>query len=195
MTAPEAGTPPPAVRIVAAPASSAALLSTALLRATLVEALRARGYRTATAERRPGGGLAVTLASGGRIGVERAVEAAELGAFVASLDPRADLVVALGFDDAADGALPAIELTAGEPARAPSTESGERLATIAEAELTASLQTGGRSSAVDGLAALLDARLLGGADEAATEAARSDLGLGGLLRRLRGIARLRGLRR
>ena len=101
-------------------------------------------------------------------------------------------MVALGFDDDTDGALPAIELTAGEPARASSGESGARLASIDEAELTASLQSDGRSSTVDGLAALLDERLLGGADEPPTEAARSG---GGLLRRLRGIARLRGLRR
>ncbi len=189
MTAPAAGTPPPVVRIVAAPASSAALPSITLLRATLIEALRARGYRTATAERRPAGGLAVTLASGGRIGVEREVEAAELGAFVAGLDPGADLVVALGFDDDADDALPTIELTSDEDAGAPS---GERLATIAEAELTEDLQADGRPSAVDGLAALLDARLLGGTDEATAGAAPAGRGL---LRRLRGLARLRGLRR
>ena len=194
MTALGAGTPPPVVRIVAPPAASAALPSASLpsaslLRATLVEALRRRGYRTATAERRPAGGLAVTLASGGRIGVERAVEAAELGAFVAGLDPHVDLVVALGCDDDADGALPAIELTGSEPARA---SSGERLATIAEAELTASLRADSRSNAVDGLAALLDARLLGGTDQAATAATRSG---GGLLGRLRRLARLRRLRR
>ena len=74
---------PPVVRLDA-PADSAA----SLLTATLVEALRARGYRTASAERRPGGGgLAVTLPSGGRIGVERDVAEADLGAIVATLDP------------------------------------------------------------------------------------------------------------
>ena len=174
MTAPKARAAPPAVRIVAPPASSVALLQ-----ATLVEALRARGYRTATAERRPAGGLAVTLASGGRIGVERSVAADELGAFVAGLDPRADLVLALGFDDDADGALPTIELTGGQRSAG-----GARFATIAEAELTVSLQADGRSSAVDGLAALLDARLLGGGGAGPRREAPSGGGLLGRLRRL-----------
>ena len=194
MTAPEAGGPPPVVRIVAPPPSSAALLIV-----TLLEALRARGYRTATAERRPAGGLSITLASGGRIGVERSVAAGELGAFVAGLDPRADLVLALGFDDAADGAadgaLPTIELTDSAQGGVGG-QGGKRLATVAEAELTASLQTAGRSSIVDDLAALLDARLLGGsAGEARGGAptARRPPGRlrGGLLGRLRGLGRRR----
>jgi len=196
VTAPEAGAPPPGapppvVRIVAAPASTAALRSLALLGATLVEALRARGYRTVTAERRPAGGLSVMLASGGRIGVERAVAAAALGGFVAGIDPRADLVLALGFDEAADAALPSIEVTGGEPAGTAGGGLAGRLATIGATELNASLQSGGRSRLVDDLAALLDARLLGGGDAAASEAAPADGGLPGvgLLGRLRRLAR------
>jgi hypothetical protein len=164
------------VRLVASYGSSLALLT-----ATLVEALRARGYRTASVEQRPGGaGLAVTLPSGGRIGVERAVEAAELGAFVAGLDPRADLVLALGFEDGAGRATPAIELTS---EAAPVTTADVLLATVEEAELTASLQSAGGSAAIEELAALLDARLLGGdgSDEAPSG--------GGLLGRLRGLGR------
>ena len=89
---------PPVVRLDAPTDSTVSLLT-----ATLVEALRGRGYRTASAERRPGGaGLAVTLPSGGRIGVERDVAEADLGAFVATLDPRADLVLAFGYEDPLD---------------------------------------------------------------------------------------------
>ena len=85
---------PPVVRLDA-PADSAA----SLLTATLVEALRGRGYRTASAERRPGGRLAVTLTNGGRVGIEREVAEADLGAFVAGIDPAANLVLAFGYED------------------------------------------------------------------------------------------------
>ena len=138
---------PPVVRLDA-PADSAA----SLLTATLVEALRARGYRTASAERRPGGRLAVTLTSGGRVGIEREVAEADLGAFVAGLDPAADLVLAFGYEDPSAPPPTSIVLSAG----------GEELATIDAGELTPSLQSGGPSPVVEALASLLDARVLGG---------------------------------
>jgi len=138
---------PPVVRLDA-PADSAA----SLLTATLVEALRERGYRTASAERRPGGRIAVTLPSGGRVGVEREVAEADLGAFVAGLDPAADLVLAFGYEDPSSSPPTSIVLHAG----------GEELATVDTGELTPSLQSGGPSPVVEGLASLLDARVLGG---------------------------------
>ena len=161
---------PPVVRLDA-PADS----TVSLLTATLVEALRARGYRTASAERRPGGaGLAVTLPSGGRIGVERDVAEADLGAFVATLDPRADLVLAFGYEDPSTPPPTAIVLTSG----------GTQLATVDAAELTSSLHSMGRSQVVDDLAALLDARVLGGGGEESSG--------GGLMARVRGWLRGRG---
>ena len=200
MTALGAGTPPPVVRIVAPPAASAALPSASLpsaslpsaslpsaslLRATLVEALRRRGYRTA----RPNAGPRAASRSRSRAAAGSASSARSRPPSWApsspASNPHVDLVVALGCDDDADGALPAIELTGSEPARA---SSGERLATIAEAELTASLRADSRSSAVDGLAALLDARLLGGTDQAATAATRSGGGLLGGCAASRGCA-------
>ncbi|MDE2696271.1 MAG: hypothetical protein OXH97_07110 [Chloroflexota bacterium] len=160
--------PPPVVRLDA-PADSAA----SLLTATLVEALRERGYRTASAERRPGGRLAVTLTSGGRVGIEREVAESDLGAFVAGLDPAADLVLAFGYEDPSAPPPTAIVLSAG----------GEELATIDPDELTPSLQSGGPSPAVEGLASLLDARVLGGgpADAEAVEES-SGRGLGSRVR-------------
>ena len=140
---------PPVVRLDAPPDSAASLLT-----ATLVEALRARGYRTASAERRPGGRLAVTLPSGGRVGVEREVAESDLGAFVAGLDPRADLVLAFGYEDPSTPPPATIVLSAG----------GEELAAVEPAELEPSLQTGGPSPVVEGLASLLDARMLGRAE-------------------------------
>ncbi|MCY3656702.1 MAG: hypothetical protein OXG95_08855 [Chloroflexi bacterium] len=152
---------PPVVRLDA-PADSAA----SLLTATLVEALRERGYRTASAERRPGGRLAVTLTSGGRVGIERDVAESDLGAFVAGLDPAADLVLAFGYEDPSAPPPTAIVLSAG----------GE-LATIDPDELTPSLQSGGPSPAVEALASLLDARVLGGG-HAGTEAVEESSGRG-----------------
>lgn len=160
---------PPVVRFDAPPDSTASLLT-----ATLIAALRARGYRTASAERRPGGRLAVTLPSGGRVGVEREVAEGDLGAFVAGLDPTAHLVLAFGYEDPSAPAPEAIGLTSG----------GEELATVDAADVTSSLQAGGPSPLVEGLASLLDARVLGGESV--------DAPGGGLGARVRGWLRGRG---
>ena len=167
---------PPVVRLDAPPDSAASLLT-----ATLVEALRERGYRTASAERRPGGRLAVTLPSGGRIGVEREVPETDLGAFVGTLDPRADLVLAFGYEDPSTPPPTSIVLMSG----------GEDLATVDPDELAPSLQTGGPSPVVERLASLLDARVLGG--EAPAEAGGIEESSGrGLGARMRGWLRRRG---
>lgn len=165
-------TAPPVVRLDAPPGPAASLLT-----ATLIEALRALGHRTATAERRPDAtGLAVTLPSGGRITVERDVAEADLPPFVATLDPRADLVLALGYEDASAPPPTAIVLTSG----------GDEIATIDADELASSLESGGPSPLVERLASLLDARVLGGG---AGVDAPSGRGLGA---RLRGWLRRRG---
>ena len=167
---------PPVVRLDAPPDSAASLLT-----ATLVEALRARGYRTASAERRPGGRLAVTLPSGGRVGVEREVAESDLGAFVAGLDPRADLVLAFGYEDPSTPPPAAIVLSAG----------GEELAMVDPAELEPSLQTGGPSPVVEDLASLLDARVLGGGEPARTGQPVEESSARGLGARVRGWLRRR----
>ena len=177
---PADGTPstPPVVRLDAPPDSAASLLT-----ATLVEALRARGYRTASAERRPGGRLAVTLPSGGRVGVEREVAESDLGAFVAGLDPRADLVFAFGYEEPSTPPPTAIVLSAGR----------EELAAVDPAELDPSLQTGGPSPVVENLASLLDARVLGGGDELSGGDERAEESSGrGLGARVRGLFGRRG---
>ena len=169
---------PPVVRLDS-PADSAA----SLLTATLVEALRGRGYRTASAERRPGGRLAVTLTSGGRVGIEREVAEVDLGAFVAGLDPAADLVLAFGYEDPSAPPPTSIVLSA----------AGEDLATVDPAELTPSLQSGGPSPVVEALASLLDARVLGGGDGAPDDAGAVEESSGrGLGLRVRGWLRRRG---
>lgn len=165
---------PPVVRLDAPPDSAASLLT-----ATLVEALRARGYRTASAERRPGGRLAVTLPSGGRVGVEREVAESDLGAFVASLDPRADLVLAFGYEEPSTPPPAAIVLS----------EGGEELATVDPGELEPSLQTGGPSPVVEDLASLLDARVLGGGEAPGGERRAEESSGRGLGARVRGWLR------
>ncbi len=158
---------PPVVRVVGPPGSGKSLLI-----ATLVEALRAHGRRTATVELREGGRAVVTLASGGRAAPERPLAAADLGAFVAGLDPSADLVLAEGYDEPG---TPAIEITAeGEP---PLAAPADRLAAVTREQVAASFEADGLAAGRD-LAALIDERLLGGGETSR-----------GLLGRLRSLGR------
>ena len=162
---------PPVVRVVGPPGSGKSLLI-----ATLVEALRAHGRRTASVELRDaghtGGRAVVTLASGGRVAPERPLAAGELDAFVAGLDPSADLVLAEGYEEPG---TPAIEITAeGEP---PLAAPADRLAAVTREELAASFAAHGPAAGRD-LAALIDERLLGGGETAR-----------GLLGRLRNLGR------
>ena len=160
--------PPPLLRVVGPQTPARNLLVVAL-----VEALRARGFRTATAERLADGRPSVTLPSDGRVTPARGTDVGELAAFVASLDPHADLVLAEGYD--APGS-PAIELV-GEGERAGVTEA-DLLATVEAARLLEQFEARD-AQAVERLAALVDERLLGG------ESASG----GGLLGRLRGLGR------
>ncbi len=168
---------PPVLRVVGPQIPARNLLVIAL-----VEALRARGLRTATAELLADGRATVTLPSGGRVtpapGGAPLDSAATLAAFIASLDPRADLVIA---EDSEEPGVAAVELTAsGGEASGGAVAPGDLLASV-EAERLEGDFTARGAEAVAELAALVEARLLRG--EAAPEG-------GGLLARLRG--RLRG---
>jgi len=108
------------VRVVGPPGSGKTLLIV-----SLVEALRARDVRVATAVKREAiestlidpdvasqldAGAAATviaLANGGRVTLERVLPLPGLASVVASLDPAVDLLLAEGFDDPG---YPAIEL-------------------------------------------------------------------------------------
>ena len=161
--------PPPLLRVIGPQTSARNLLVVAL-----VEALRARGFRTATVERLADGRPSVTLPSGGRVTPARGTDVGELAAFVASLDPHADLVLAEGYE--APG-RPAIALV-GEGERADAVAEGDLLATVEASHLREQFEARG-AGAVEQLAALVDERLLGG--EPASR--------GGLLGRLRGLGR------
>ena len=153
-----------------------------LLVIALVEALRARGVRTATAELLADGRASVTLPSGTRVtpasGGMALASAADLAAFLASLDPRTDLVLAEGYEEPG---VPAVELTAAAAAGegdAGSVVAADLLASVEAARLERDFTERGAEAVAD-LAALVEARLLRG--EAPPD--------GGLLARLRGIWR------
>ncbi len=167
---------PPVLRVVGPQLPARNLLVIAL-----VEALRARGLRTATAELLADGRATVTLPSGGRVtpapGGAPLDSAARLAAFAASLDPRADLLIAEDYDEPG---VPALALTAAAASTREAVAPGDLLASVEAERLERDFTTRGAEAVVD-LAALVEARLLRG--EAAPDG-------GGLLARLRG--RLRG---
>lgn len=150
-----------------------------LLVIALVEALRARGLRSATAELLADGRASVTLPSGGRVtpapGAVPLDGAPALSAFVASLDPRTDLVIAQDYEQPGS---PAVELIGGEGGADLMAED-DVIASVDAAQLQRDFTARGADAVAD-LAALVEARLLGG--EAAPEG-------GGLLARLRGLWR------
>ena len=158
VTAPEAGTPPPAVRIVAAPASSAALPQ---YRPAQGHARRGAARARLPPPPRRSAGPGAASPSRSRAAGGSASSARSRQPSWARSSPASTRAPTSWWRSASTPPRTArcrrSSSRPASPAPAPSTESGERLATIAEAELTASLQTGGRSSAVDGLAALLDA--------------------------------------
>ena len=151
-----------------------------LLVIALVEALRARGLRTATAELLADGRATLTLPSGTRVTPASAgiplARAADLAAFVASLDPRTDLVLAEGYEEPG---VPAVALTAGET-REQLVAADDLLASVEAARLERDFTERG-AEAVAELAALVEARLLRGEPPSG----------GGLLARLRGVWRRR----
>ena len=168
---------PAVLRVVGPPGSGKTLLIV-----SLVEALRARGHRVATAVRREAieapdldaeaarvldAGAAATvlvLASGGRVTLERAVELPALGEIVASLDPQVDLLLAEGFEDPG---YPAIELS---PPGGPPTATDEHdlLAVVASDEIAGAFATFGPGE-TNGVADLVEQELLGDAPEVSME--------------------------
>ena len=168
---------PAVLRVVGPPGSGKTLLIV-----SLVEALRARGHRVATAVRREAieapdldaeatraldAGATATvlvLASGGRVTLERAVELPALSDILASLDPQVDLLLAEGFEDPG---YPAIALSppGGSP---PATDENDLLAIVASDEIAGAFATFGPSE-TNGVADLVEQELLGDAPEVSME--------------------------
>lgn len=169
-----AGAGPPVLRVVGPQIPARNLLVIAL-----VEALRARGLRTATAELLADGRATVTLPSGGRVtpapGGAPLDRVARLASFVASLDPRADLVIA---EDYVEPGVPAVELTAAAARMEDAAAPDDLLASVDAERLERDFTASG-AQAVAELAALVQARLLGSGEPSG----------GGLLGRLRELWR------
>ncbi len=168
---------PAVLRVVGPPGSGKTLLIV-----SLVEALRRRGHRVATAVRREAieapdldaegaraldAGATATvlvLASGARVTLERAVELPALGDIVASLDPQVDLLLAEGFEDPG---YPAIELAPpGGPG--PATDESDLLAVVASDEIAGAFAKFGPGE-TNGVAELVEQELLGDAPEVSME--------------------------
>jgi len=168
---------PAVLRVVGPPGSGKTLLIV-----SLVEELRTRGYRVASAVRRQpikapkleadasqhldAGAVAtvVVLASGGRVTLERPLELPALRDVVASIDPQVDLLLAEGFED---GGYPAVELS--PPDGLPhSTNAEDLLAVVASQEVLGAFASFGPGE-TSGLAGLIDKRLLGERPELSME--------------------------
>ena len=168
---------PAVLRIVGPPGSGKTLLIV-----SLVEALRQRGHRVATAVRREAleppdldaeaaraldaGAIAtvLVLASGARVTLERAVELSALGDIVASLDPQVDLLLAEGFEDPG---YPAIELSPA-PSEGTTTDESDLLAVVASDEIAGAFAKFGPGE-TNGVADLVEQKLLGDAPEVSME--------------------------
>ena len=158
------------LRVVGPPGSGKTLLIV-----SLVEALRARDWRVATAVRREAieaslldsdvsqqldaGATAtvIALANGGRVTLERAMPLPGLRSVIASLDPSVDLLLAEGFEDAG---YPAVELLApGDH----TIETGEDdlLAVVSAEEIAGTFASFGPGE-TNGLADLVEREVLGG---------------------------------
>jgi molybdopterin-guanine dinucleotide biosynthesis protein MobB len=165
------------LRVVGPPGSGKTLLIV-----SLVEALRSRNHRVATAVRRESieaslidpdasrqldAGAATTvivLASGGRVTLERAMPLPGLNSVVAALDPTVDLLLAEGFDDPG---YPAVELL---PPGGGSVQTGadDLLAVVSSAEIAGTFATFGPGE-TNGLADLVEREILGSEPDVAME--------------------------
>ncbi len=158
------------VRVVGPPGSGKTLLIV-----SLVEELRSRGHRVATAVKREAvdaplldedvarqldAGATATvlvLSSGGRVTIERVMPLPGLRSVVAAIDPSVDLLLAEGFDD--DG-YPAIELLPpGDPVVA--TAADDLLAVVTSQAIGGAFASFGPGE-TGGLAELVERRLLAG---------------------------------
>ncbi len=97
------------IRVVGPPGAGKSLLIT-----SLTESLRSRGYRTASAVQRSEDATTITLSTGSRTTLDRAVPASYLATVASWVDPSVQLVFAEGYDEPG---LPAVEVRpeGGEP--------------------------------------------------------------------------------
>ena len=165
------------LRVVGPPGSGKTLLIV-----SLVEALRSRNHRVATAVRRESleaslidpdasrqldaGATAtvIVLASGGRVTLERAMPLPGLNSIVAALDPTVDLLLAEGFDDPG---YPAVELLPPGGGRV-QTGADDLLAVVSAAEIAGTFATFGPGE-TNGLADLVEREILGSEPDVAME--------------------------
>jgi molybdopterin-guanine dinucleotide biosynthesis protein MobB len=165
------------LRVVGPPGSGKTLLIV-----SLVEALRSRNHRVATAVRRESleaslidpdasrqldaGATAtvIVLASGGRVTLERAMPLPGLNSIVAALDPTVDLLLAEGFDDPG---YPAVELLPPGGGRV-QTGADDLLAVVSAAEIAGTFATFGPGE-TNGLADLVEREVLGSEPDVAME--------------------------
>jgi molybdopterin-guanine dinucleotide biosynthesis protein MobB len=156
------------LRVVGPPGSGKTLLIV-----SLVEALRSRNYRVATAVKREAiesslldpdvsrqldaGAIAtvISLSNGGRVTLERVMPLPGLASVLASIDPSVDLLLAEGFDDPG---YPAIELLAPGD-HTIETPNDDLLAIVASNEIRGAFETFGPGE-TNGVAELVEREIL-----------------------------------
>jgi molybdopterin-guanine dinucleotide biosynthesis protein MobB len=161
------------LRVVGPPGSGKTLLIV-----SLVEALRSRNYRVATAVKREAiesslldpdvsqqldaGAVAtvIALSNGGRVTLERVLPLPGLASVVASIDPSVDLLLAEGFDDPG---YPAIELLAPGDTTI-ETSDDDLLAVVASQDILGAFETFGPGE-TNGVAELVEREILATEDE------------------------------
>lgn len=161
------------LRIVGPPGSGKTILIV-----SLVEALRSRNYRVATAVKREAiesslldpdvsrqldaGAVAtvIALSNGGRVTLERVLPLPGLASVVASIDPSVDLLLAEGFDDPG---YPAIELLAPGDTTI-ETPDEDLLAVVASSEILGAFETFGPGE-TNGVAELVEQQILAAEDD------------------------------
>jgi molybdopterin-guanine dinucleotide biosynthesis protein MobB len=161
------------LRVVGPPGSGKTLLIV-----SLVEALRARDWRVATAVRREAieaslldpdvsrqldaGATAtvIALANGGRVTLERVMPLPGLSSIVTSLDPSVDLLLAEGFEDAG---FKAVELLAPGD-HSIETDEADLLAVVSAEEIAGTFARFGPGE-TNGLAELVEREILGREDD------------------------------
>lgn len=161
------------LRVVGPPGSGKTILIV-----SLVEALRSRNYRIATAVKREAiesslldpdvsrqldaGAIAtvIVLSNGGRVTLERVLPLPGLASVVASIDPSVDLLLAEGFDDPG---YPAVELL---PPGDTTIETSDQdlLAVVASQDIIGAFETFGPGE-TNGVADLVEQQILATEDE------------------------------
>lgn len=180
---------PELLRVVGPPGAGKSLLIT-----SLTEALRSRGYRTASAVQRGEAATIITLSTGSRSTLDRVVPASFLGTVVSWVDPSVELVFAEGYDDG-----PGIRAIEVRPAGAApyGVDEDDLFAVMSAEELATAFAQGGPGQALP-LADRVQREVLGddAEDEAGPEAESEAPASPGVERRIeRGFGFGRVLRR